>query len=105
MKKAFKVMKFGFFLSLVFVLGFILSNFDAKNVLAQSYASIYNYHYNVKPYPYHVKPYPYKVKPYPYNLTPYPYYSFFGKNKDVDDKKIVVPTREEVSILVAKILK
>lgn len=98
MKKALKIMKFGFFLSVVFILGLVLSGFDAKTSLAQSYPSIYNYHYNVKPYPYH-------VKPYPYNLKPYPYFSFFGKNKDLDNKKIVVPTREEVKISLVKILK
>lgn len=98
MKKALKVMKFGFFLSVVFVLGFALSGFDVKTALAQNFPSIYNYHYNVKPYPYNTKPYHYNVKP-------YPYFSFFGKNKDLDDKKIVVPTRAEVKIALEKILK
>lgn len=90
MKKALKVIKFGFFLSLIFVLGLVFSGVDVKSAHAKSNASIYNYHYN------------YKVYPYNYN---YSYFSIFAKNRDTDNNKLIVPTKTQVKLTLEKILK
>jgi len=89
MKKALKIVKFGFFLSLIFVLGLFLSN---RSVLAKSKPSIapYNVHYH------------YVVYPYNYN---YSYFSIFAKNRDTDSHKLVVPTKAQVMVALEKSLK
>ncbi len=90
MKKVLKVMKFGFFLSVVFILGLVLSGMNIQSASAKSNASVYNYHYN------------YKVYPYNYN---YSYFSIFAKNRDTDNHKFVVPTKTQVKVALEKILK
>lgn len=92
MKKALKIMKLGFFLSLIFVLGLVLSG---QPVLAKKGPSISPYRFTG--YFYH-----YVVYPYNYN---YSYFSIFAKNRDTDKHKFVVPTKTQVKIALEKILK
>lgn len=92
MKKALKIMKFGFFLSLIFVLGLV---FSGQAVLAKKGPSVAPYSF--RGYYYH-----YVVYPYNYN---YSYFSIFAKNRDTDDHKFVVPTKTQVKVALEKILK
>lgn len=89
MKKALNIIKFGFFLSLIFVLGLV---FSAQTVSAKKGSSIapYNLHYH------------YVVYPYNYN---YSYFSIFAKNRDIDNYKLIVPTKAQFKVALEKILK
>ncbi len=91
MKKALNIMKFGFFLSLIFVLGLV---FSAQTVSAKKGPSIapYSLHYH----------YHYVVYPYNYN---YSYFSIFAKNRDLDNQKLIVPTKAQVKVALEKLLK
>lgn len=79
MKKALKVMKFGFFLSLVFILGLVFTNANLNQAIAKIVPTtshiIYPYHYHY----------------------PTPYFSIFAKDKKTDNHKIILPTRAEVT--------